>query len=77
MSLTKIVTKYGKEYPIDKSKWFKEASIRIPAELQPYIDLQEGKLVELAPVPESLQDMLKAFRESWDKAHDPADLSEY
>lgn len=75
MSLKSLVERYGNTP--DKKGWFTEQNIRIPAELSPYYALEEGKLAEKAPVPEELQEMAEKLRESWNKAHDPADLSEY
>ncbi len=75
MSLKSLVEKYGNTP--DKKGWFTEKNIRIPAELSPYYDLEEGKLIEKAPVPEKLQEMADKFIDSWNKAHTPEDLSEY
>ena len=75
MSLKSLVEKYGNTP--DKKGWFTEKNIRIPAELSTYYDLEEGKLIEKAPVPEKLQEMADKFIDSWNKAHTPEDLSEY
>lgn len=75
MSLKSLVEKYGNTP--DKRGWFTEQNIRIPAELSPYYELEGGKLIEKAPVPEELQEMAEKFIDSWNKAHDTADLSEY
>ncbi len=74
MSLGDLLKKYGKP---DTKGWFGENNIRIPAELQPYLDIQEGKLVEVSPIPEDLQNMAEMVRQAWDKAHFLSDLTEY
>lgn len=78
MSLLSLMEKFGKP-DFKKEGWFEmqEPSLRIPQELLPYLDMEEGKLVEKAPVPEELQGMAESFRESWRKAHAPEDLTEY
>ncbi len=54
-----------------------EANVRIPEELKPYIDLQEGKLVEIAEPPEALKEELQSFIEYWERIHSLEDLTEY
>lgn len=55
-----------------------ERSFRIPIELRKYMDITpEGKLVDLKPIPEDLQDMAKELRATWERIHNPEDLTEY
>lgn len=51
--------------------------MRIPLELREYIDLEDGKLVEVKPVPEELQGNVEELKEAYRKAQDPEDLTEY
>lgn len=51
--------------------------MRIPLELREYIELEDGKLVEVKPVPEELQGKVDELKEAYRKAQDPEDLTEY
>lgn len=78
MSLQKLIDKYG-ENNLDKSNWysFSEGNIRIPEELREYVDLKEGKLEIMEPIPEELQPLVDRLQESYRRAQDPEDLTEY
>ena len=55
-----------------------EAGFRIPIELRKYVDITiEGKLVELKPIPDDLQDMAKELKATWGRIHNSEDLTEY
>lgn len=58
-------------------KVIEEGLIRIPIELLPYLDLEDGELKELRPIPEDLQDEVQEFKEIYRRAKDPMDLAEY
>ena len=51
--------------------------IRIPMELRDYIDLKEGELEMLQPIPEELQPLVDQLQESYKRVQDPTDLAEY
>ncbi len=74
MSLENLINKYGKP---KMGKWFTEKSMRIPAELQPYLDIEDGKLIEIAPVPEELKELEVELRSIWVKIHSLEDITEY
>lgn len=78
MSLQALIEKYG-DAGIDKSKWYtlKESNIRIPEELLKYIDLEEGQVRILQPIPEDLQPLVDKLQENYRKMQDPDDLTEY
>ena len=77
MGLKEIMEKYGE--PENKEGWFSlsDKLIRIPVELREYISLEDGKLVEVKPVPEELQGKVDELKEAYRKAQDPEDLTEY
>lgn len=77
MGLKEIMEKYGE--PESKEGWFSfsDKLIRIPVELREYISLEEGKIIELKPVPEELQGKVEELKEAYRKAQDPEDLTEY
>lgn len=57
MGLKEIMEKYGE--PENKEGWFSfsENMVRIPEELSEYLDLQDGELVMIKPVPQELKDL--------------------
>ena len=51
--------------------------IRIPIELREYVELVEGKLEIMKPVPQDLQPLVIELQEIYRKKQDPTDLTEY
>ena len=51
--------------------------IRIPIELREYVELEEGKLEIVKPVPQDLQPLVIELQEIYSKKQDPTDLAEY
>lgn len=51
--------------------------IRIPIELREYVELIEGKLEIVKPVPQDLQPLVIELQEIYRKKQDPTDLAEY
>lgn len=54
-----------------------EPVIRIPIELREYVELVEGKLEIMKPVPQDLQPLVIELQEIYRKKQDPTDLTEY
>ena len=54
-----------------------EPVIRIPIELMEYVELGEGKLEIVKPVPQDLQPLVIELQEIYSKKQDPTDLAEY
>lgn len=54
-----------------------EPVIRIPIELREYVELEEGKLEIVKPVPQDLQPLVIELQEIYRKKQDPTDLAEY
>jgi|GEM_PF-770003 len=54
-----------------------EPVIRIPIELREYVELEEGKLEIMKPVPQDLQPLVIELQEIYSKKQDPTDLAEY
>lgn len=51
--------------------------IRIPIELREYVELEEGKLEIVKPVPQDLQPLMIELQDIYNKKQDPTDLAEY
>ena len=54
-----------------------EPVIRIPIELREYVELDEGKLEIVKPVPQDLQPLVIELQDIYNKKQDPTDLAEY
>ena len=54
-----------------------EPVIRIPIELRAYVELIEGKLEIVKPVPQDLQPLVIELQDIYNKKQDPTDLAEY
>ena len=54
-----------------------EPVIRIPIELREYVEMGEGKLEIVKPVPQDLQPLVIELQESYRKKQDLTDLAEY
>lgn len=55
-----------------------EAGFRIPIELHKYMDISlEGELIEIQTIPEELQGIAEEVRATWERIHNPEDLTEY
>ena len=54
-----------------------ELVIRIPIELRECVELEEGKLEIVKPVPQDLQPLVIELQEIYKKKQDLTDLAEY
>ena len=54
-----------------------EPVIRIPIELREYVEMGEGKLEIVKPVPQDLQPLVIELQEIYRKKQDLTDLAEY
>ena len=54
-----------------------ELVIRIPIELRECVELEEGKLEIVKPVPQDLQPLVIELQDIYNKKQDPTDLAEY
>lgn len=54
-----------------------EPVIRIPIELRAYVELEDGKLEIVKPVPQDLQPLVIELQDIYNKKQDPTDLAEY
>lgn len=51
--------------------------IRIPKDLQPYIELEEGKIVEIETIPKDLHAAYIAFKKEYKELHKNNPLSDF